>query len=141
MPAARERARQDTWGRLLAPTRPARTPAPALRRSHFPDPPPMTLRQNSQSILLVVPGALHQRRLAAAVKRSLLDDGEDRCTLSARGMAPLDAMKERSLPLPGGCWKLRSIRLHQVIGRPQWRQRMTAVRSSAWTCTVGAACW
>ena len=26
----------------------------------------------------------------------------------------LDAMKERSLPLPGGCWKLQSIRLHQA---------------------------
>src|SRR5262249_17024163 len=24
-----------------------------------------------------------------------------------------DAVKERSLPLPGGCWKLPSIRLHQ----------------------------
>jgi len=29
-----------------------------------------------------------------------------------------DAMKERSLPLPGGCWKLRSIRLHQEKGGP-----------------------
>src|SRR5580704_15569892 len=90
MPAARERARQDTWGRLLAPARPACTPAPALRRSHFPDPPPATLRQERQSILLVVPGALHQHRPAAAVKRSLLDDGEDRCTLSRPGMTPLD---------------------------------------------------
>ena len=27
-------------------------------------------------------------------------------------------MKERSLPLPGGCWKLSSIRLHQVQGGP-----------------------
>jgi hypothetical protein len=26
------------------------------------------------------------------------------------------------------------------IGRPQWRQRMTAVRSSGWTCTGAAAC-
>src|SRR5215471_2110255 len=48
-------------------------------------------------------------------------------------------MKERSLPLPGGCWKLPSIRLHQVAGRPQWRQRMTAVTSSGWTCTGAAA--
>jgi transposase len=39
-----QRAREDTWGRLLAPARPACTPAPALRRSHFPDPPPTTLR-------------------------------------------------------------------------------------------------
>jgi hypothetical protein len=26
----------------------------------------------------------------------------------------VDAMKERSLPLPGGCWKVQSIRLHQA---------------------------
>jgi transposase len=36
-------------------------PAPALRRSHFPDPPPMTLRQNSHSTLLGVPGAHYPR--------------------------------------------------------------------------------
>src|SRR5262249_5052844 len=53
----------------------------------------------------------------------------------------LDAMKERSLPLPGGCWKLRSIRLHQVIGRRRWRQRMTAGRSWAWTCTAAGRYW
>src|SRR6266568_2629504 len=29
-----------------------------------------------------------------------------------------DAMKERSLPLPGGCWKLQSIRLHQAREAP-----------------------
>jgi len=29
-----------------------------------------------------------------------------------------DAMKERSLPLPGGCWKLQCIRLHQEKGGP-----------------------
>jgi hypothetical protein len=28
-------------------------------------------------------------------------------------------MKERSLPLPGGCWKLQSIRLHQAKGGPK----------------------
>src|SRR5260221_13530449 len=27
-------------------------------------------------------------------------------------------MKERSLPLPGGCWKLQSIRLHQAREAP-----------------------
>jgi hypothetical protein len=31
----------------------------------------------------------------------------------AKGVEASDAMKERSLPLPGGCWKLPSIRLHQ----------------------------
>jgi hypothetical protein len=30
--------------------------------------------------------------------------------------AGLDAMKGRSLPLPGGFWKVRSIRLHQALG-------------------------
>ena len=33
------------------------TPARALRRSHFPDPPPTTLRQEGHPILLVVPAA------------------------------------------------------------------------------------
>ena len=41
------RAREDTRGRLLTPARPAHTPTPALRRSHFPDPPPATLRQKA----------------------------------------------------------------------------------------------
>ena len=45
------------------------------------------------------------------------------CVAGAMMPLVIDAMKERSLPLPGGCWKLRSIRLHQVSGRPQWRQR------------------
>jgi hypothetical protein len=49
----------------------------------------MTLRQNSHSILLRIPGTLHQRRTAGVVKRGLLDDGEDRCTLSALGMTLL----------------------------------------------------
>ena len=39
----RQRAREDTRGRLLAPARPAHTPLPALRRSHFPDPPSTSL--------------------------------------------------------------------------------------------------
>jgi transposase len=85
---AKERAREDTWGRLLAPARPACTPAPALRRSHFPDPPPTTLRQESQPILLAAPGTLRRRRTANVVKRSLLDDVEDRGTLSRPGNDP-----------------------------------------------------
>src|SRR5215470_4018781 len=74
-------AREDTWGRLLAPARPACTPVPALRRSHFPDPPPMTIRLDSHPILLRIPAAIHERRTTDVVKRTLLDDGEDRCTL------------------------------------------------------------
>jgi hypothetical protein len=27
-------------------------------------------------------------------------------------------MKERSLPLHGGCWKVQSVRLHQAKGGP-----------------------
>src|SRR5258705_11025214 len=51
-------------------------------------------------------------------------------------------MKERSLPLPGGCWKLQSIRLHQereapmetaydgrqVVGMDLHRRRSVLVR-------------
>ena len=45
-PAGRSerRARKDTWGRLRDPARPARTPTPTLRTSHFPGPPTPTLR-------------------------------------------------------------------------------------------------
>src|SRR5262249_43648474 len=53
-----------------------------------------------------------------------------------------DAMKERSLPLPGGCWKLPSVRLHQereapmetaydgrqVVGMDLHRRRSVLVR-------------
>jgi hypothetical protein len=60
----RQRVREDTWGRLLAPARPACTPASALRRSHFPDPPLTTLRQPGQSLHLVVSAALHRRQTA-----------------------------------------------------------------------------
>src|SRR5512133_1483647 len=37
-------ARQDTRAFLRDPARPARTPTPALRTSHFPGPPTVTLR-------------------------------------------------------------------------------------------------
>jgi len=83
-------------GRLLAPARPACTPAPALRTSHFPDPPPTTLRRERQPILLAAPGTLRRRRTADVVKRTLLDDGEDRGTLSRPGMPPLKQRGARS---------------------------------------------
>jgi hypothetical protein len=41
------RAREDTWGRLCNPARPTRTPGPALRKSHFPDPPNTSLEHRS----------------------------------------------------------------------------------------------
>jgi len=47
-------------GALLAPARPALTPAPALRRSHFPGPPPTTLRPHQparRSVPRTVPAA------------------------------------------------------------------------------------
>jgi transposase len=84
-PGRRQRAREDTWGRLLAPARPACTPAPALRRSHFPDPPPPTLRPPQPArrpVPRAAPASLGQHRPAAAVKRPLLDSGEDRRTLA-----------------------------------------------------------
>jgi hypothetical protein len=89
-------------------------PAPALRRSHFPDPPLTTLRQQSQPIPPAAPGALHHRRTTAAVKRSLLDGGEDRRTLSRPGMTPLDTegSHDRVVPEPV---------LAPVI--PDWRPR------------------
>src|SRR5262249_62260345 len=44
--------------------------------------------------------------------------GGRRGYLPGRKETASDAMKGRSLPLPGGCWKLRSIRLHQVREAP-----------------------
>ena len=79
-------------GRLLAPARPASTPGPALRRSHFPGP-PLALRPRQpapRSVLRAVPAAPGQRRPTAAVKRPLLDRGEDRSTLTKRERRPLD---------------------------------------------------
>lgn len=38
-PGQRQRFPEDTWGRLLAPARPTRTPSPAPWRSHSPDSP------------------------------------------------------------------------------------------------------
>ncbi|XNL82701.1 IS110 family transposase [Actinomadura madurae] len=43
----RRRARGDTGERLQTPARPAHIPMPALRTSHFPDPPPHSLRPPS----------------------------------------------------------------------------------------------
>src|SRR5665213_1796220 len=81
------RAREDTRGRLQAPARPTQTPTSTLRRSHFPDPPATTLPARialDQTVLRPVPDALQQRRPAVVVKRSLLDDGEDRRTINRR---------------------------------------------------------
>src|SRR5665213_636158 len=79
--------REDTRGRLQAPARPTQTPTSTLRRSHFPDPPANTLpvpKAPGQTVLRPVPDALQQRRPAAVVKRSLLDDGEDRRIIDRR---------------------------------------------------------
>jgi hypothetical protein len=59
----------------------------------------MTLRQNSHSILLGMPGAPASAPDADVVKRSLLDDSEDRRTLSELGMTPLDTEgSQKSVP-------------------------------------------
>ena len=53
-PKREGRARKDTWGRLRNPARPARTPTPTLRTSHFPSPPTSTLprpRTRAQTVL------------------------------------------------------------------------------------------
>ena len=66
----RGRAREDKWGRLLAPARPTPTPTSTLRRSHFPGPPASRLRPQlplAQTVLRPVPDALSQRRPAAVV--------------------------------------------------------------------------
>ena len=51
-----------------------------------------------------------------------------------------DAMKERSLPLPGGCWKVQSIRLHQAREAPM-ETAYDDRQIVGWTCTGAAACW
>src|ERR1035441_9091740 len=90
--------------------------------------------------------AVHHRALAPA-RPNARRCHQDRVTTADRPSArhgtaptPADAMKERSLPLPGGCWKLQAF-VSTKLGRPRWRQGMTAGRSSEWTCTAGAACW
>ena len=47
-PSTPSRAREDTRERLRSPARPAHIPAPALRTSHFPDPPTASLKPTSQ---------------------------------------------------------------------------------------------
>ncbi len=45
------RAREDTWERLCNPARPAQSQRPALRKSHFPDPPNTTIEHPCRSHL------------------------------------------------------------------------------------------
>ncbi len=56
----RGKAREDKWGRLLAPARPTPTPTSTLRRSHFPDPPDPKLRPPPR------PAQTHPRPLPGA---------------------------------------------------------------------------
>jgi transposase len=90
--------------RLLTPARPAHTPTPALRKSHFPDPPTCRLRRQlplAQTLLRRVPDALSQRRPAAAAKRGLLDCGEDRRTIDRRECEALDTAGSHDQPTRG----------------------------------------
>jgi hypothetical protein len=62
---------------------------------------------------------------------------------AVRGLPGLvDAMKERSLPLP---WRMLEVAKYPsppgIREAPQWRQRMTAGRLSAWICTAAGRCW
>ena len=50
-PRCRRRAREGTWATTLTPARPAHSPTPALRTSHFPDPPPTSLEPLSPRCL------------------------------------------------------------------------------------------
>lgn len=82
------RAREDTRGRLLAPARPASTPTPALRRSHFPDPPDQRLQPPQpgvRSVLRAVPDGAPWRRPQPVSSALQLDTGEDRRTLTGPG--------------------------------------------------------
>jgi hypothetical protein len=45
-----QRVREDTWGRLFNPARLTRSPRPALRNSHFPDPATNELRTGLQTV-------------------------------------------------------------------------------------------
>ena len=48
---ARGRAREGNGATTLTPARPAHIPTPALRTSHFPDPPPPSLEPHSRLLL------------------------------------------------------------------------------------------
>src|ERR1039457_550426 len=61
------------------------------------------------------PGCDHGGPPAAQTKSAAL--AAHRVGLEQRETLP-DAMKERSLPLPGGCWKVQSVRLHQTREAP-----------------------
>ncbi len=86
--AARTRGPEGNRGTTLPPARPAHTPHTGSSAKPLPDPnPPYDPRTDTHLPV--------QRRLRRKPGKGL------------------DAMKERSLPLPGGCWKLQCIRLHQ----------------------------
>jgi len=73
-------------GRLLTPARPTPTHAGASEKS-LPGPAGAALRQPQRTFLTIlraVPEALDERRPAAVVKRSLLDDGEVRRSIARR---------------------------------------------------------
>src|SRR5450759_2828201 len=101
-PPTRGRAREDTGERLSHPARPAHIPTPALRISHFPDPPPTTLEPHSPPRLDTegshdrMPAGARRRALRCRVTtkvgiRSFADAGSGRARPSGdrRGGAPL----------------------------------------------------
>src|SRR5215213_7275321 len=79
------RAREDTWGRLCNPARLAQPQRPTLRTSHFPDPPPTTLRQRNQ------PLDKHRGTLSSSLTAVPHHIGE-----TGRGPAPTPGSRMRS---------------------------------------------
>jgi hypothetical protein len=63
-------------------------PGAGASEKSLPGPATDDLTPERQPILLAAPGTLHRHRTADGVKRSLLDDGEDRGTLSRPGLPP-----------------------------------------------------
>ena len=65
----RRRAREGNRETTLTPARPAHIPTPALRTSHFPDPPPTSLRHHYRTAVLTQKGAMSGRPLCAHWRR------------------------------------------------------------------------
>jgi hypothetical protein len=108
-----------------------------LRRSPVPDPSPPTLpasKAPDQTVLRPVPDAPKQRRPAAVVKRSLLDDGENRRTIKRREQHGIDiegrlkrafrSLQGRRVPRTWRIWKHRPV--IEVIG-PLDAERLAAI--------------
>ncbi|MCE0486544.1 IS110 family RNA-guided transposase [Ornithinimicrobium sediminis] len=89
-PGTRRRVREGNWVTTLTPARPAHNPMPALRTSHFPDPPPPSLEPPSQR-RLDTEGCLRRRRgprRAADLERGPRRAGQHRRWCDRRRRTP-----------------------------------------------------